>query len=178
VQELTRSKKNLSDSTQGQQFPRVFALIGSGCMGLLNNYLSTSRLMHYPAPVARVQPKSIMTNPLVPIRCIIDGQQHFSPYIYVRETTQFVYLTQDEFDRIPLHKAQVIGRPEFISKRLRFPPTFLSDRFPQVTSVSLLRRLINERTLVQQAMPYINRGLPVPAPGARWMALPLRSTKK
>ena len=112
------------------------------------------------------------------MHCIMDGHLHHSPLAYVRETAQFVPLTQDEFDRIPLHKANVIDLRGFRSKRLEFPPTFLSDRFPHASCVTMLWRRPTERALVQQAMPYINRGLPVPAPGARWMALPLRSKKK
>jgi hypothetical protein len=110
-------------------------------------------------------------------RCYIDGKLHGTPTILAGEPPLHVSITDEEFARVPLHIATV-GTGSRV-KRVDFPPTYLSDRFPQATRVYLTQcSAPPSHVLKAKAMPYIKRGLPVPAGGARWMALPVRTKKQ
>jgi hypothetical protein len=87
-----------------------------------------------------------------------------------------VTLTPQELANIPFHRAEVQGPAHApLWKYIHFPPTFLSERLPDQDQVVVYARRDREAEaaallrLQARAMPYVRRGMPYPARGARWL---------
>jgi hypothetical protein len=115
-----------------------------------------------------------------PLTCYIDGDKYDSPHTFGPPPLVgpvfhgAMFLTPEEFARVPLHDIRTIltmthGRR--VTKTLRFPPTFLSDRLPECRRVDMVSVAPDSDAVrARRAMPYIRSGLPVPAtrlPGPR-----------
>ena len=113
----------------------------------------------------------------------IDGMEYSTHSVRVVGGGAAKYLTPYEVNRLPLHTATVGNVPppfpgfSFNYKTLHFEPTYLSWRLPRVTVVEVMSCLPSYVAAKNTAMQYVNRGLPVPAAGARWMTLPLNKRK-